>query len=313
VSKPKPERGQYRSITVVLLDGPDFQELPPEARWVFTVLKISMGPCGIEVWYPDALVAVLAARTGHSPQVVGDMLDVLQATGWIRAERNVVWIVKQLRFEPAMSHNNELHRVAVAAHLKGLPRLAIVGDFIRLYQSYLPQWEELAKEYPQPSKGVAIAYGKGSEGVANHRDRDRIPNTETETEEVTTTSADAERKEASHNNNSCMKLIVDRLYLGNRPAPDVMAANGSILRNFAKVHGFDRMARIIEGLALRRDRGELHKVGSREAVSLKWLNSANMDLNQLAVSEDALYRSEPSPRTGRGGSVGIADILGRTA
>lgn len=120
-------------------------------------------------------------------------------------------------------------------------------------------------------------------------------------EEPTTSSADAAPELIPHNQQSVMRLIVDRLYFGNRPPDGVMATNGSILRNYAAKRGFEYMARVVTGLALRRDAGKLFGVGTHEAVSLKWLNSAKIDLNQLAVSEDAYFQE--------GGSV-IATIGG---
>lgn len=133
--------------------------------------------------------------------------------------------------------------------------------------------------------------------------------------DLQTQAAGAGKNLSSHTHLSCMALVVERLYRGARPPDGVMATNGSILRNFAAMHGYDRMATIIEGLALRRDRGELHGVGPTAAVSLKWLNSAKMDLNQLAVSEDAAYRTEPPARKGKGGLTDLGSVianLGRT-
>jgi uncharacterized protein YdaU (DUF1376 family) len=116
--------------------------------------------------------------------------------------------------------------------------------------------------------------------------------------EITTTtatpSADAaesgDRRELPHGHSSCMRLVVDRLYLGHRPSERDMAQNGSILKLYGNRHGYDRMARVIEGLALRRDRGELYGVRSNQVVSLKWIHTSKIDINQLAVSEDALYQ-----------------------
>ena len=47
------DRGRYRSITCALVNGPDYQQLTPEARLVLLTLKISFGPTGIELRYPD--------------------------------------------------------------------------------------------------------------------------------------------------------------------------------------------------------------------------------------------------------------------
>jgi hypothetical protein len=313
MSRPKPERGLYRAITVVLLDGPQFQELPPEARWVFVCLKISLGPCGIQVEYPAGLVEKLAGRTGYSLAVVAEMLDLLQAKGWVRAERNVVWVVGQLQHEPSLSPKNDNHKPGILAHVKGLPRLGIVGDFIRYCSDYFAEPDEEVKAYPKSEVGVSFLNAIPHpipHAMGDHRQGKAIP--KSDTEEVATTSAGAatSHTEKPHHQGSCMALVVERLYFGVRPPDPVMRKNGSVLRNYARTHGFDRMAGIIEGLALRRDRGELPGVGTREAVSLLWLNAKGMDLNQLAVSEDAYFRGDASPRTGRGGTTSLAGIIG---
>src|SRR5690348_6459558 len=100
------DRGEFRAIPRVLLDGPDFQRLPERARWVFVALKLNFGPSGIEVWYPAELVARLSAQTGGSPGGVQDALNTLEEEGWIEREGNVVWIVGQLEFDPHVKQAN---------------------------------------------------------------------------------------------------------------------------------------------------------------------------------------------------------------
>ena len=77
------DRGTYRAIKVVFLDGPDFQQLPERARWVFLTLKMSLGPSGIEMHYPEALVHNISARTGADPDDVRSSLGVLEEHAWI--------------------------------------------------------------------------------------------------------------------------------------------------------------------------------------------------------------------------------------
>jgi hypothetical protein len=145
----------------------------------------------------------------------------------------------------------------------------------------------------------------------------RSPETETETEgeakTETETTADAvpesTPRAASHNLGSVIALVVEHLYFGNRPAEAAIRNEASIAKALAKTYGYDRLAQAILGLAKRREAGELPNVGRRQVMSLRWLNSDKFDLNQVAVSEDAVYRSESSPRTGRGATA-MADILG---
>lgn len=305
----KPERGQWRSITVVLLDGPDFQQLPPEARWVFVCLKCSLGPCGIQVEYPVGLVEKLAGRTGYSQAVVAEMLDLLQATGWIRTERNVVWVVGQLQNEPSLSPKNENHKPTILAHVKGLPRLGIVGDFVRHCRDYFADPDGVARDYPKAESAVVFttivhpiphpippAMGDQGRGIGQG-DREGS---------VLTEPADAA---PTHTHRSCLGLVVEKLYFGARPPEAAMRTEASIARALGERYGYDLLARAIEGLARRRELGEFPHVGPRQVLSLKWLNSAKFDINQLAASEDAFYRSDPRPRTGRGGATGLGDLL----
>lgn len=124
------ERGSYRSVPTVLLNGPDFQRLPRDARFVFLALKLNFGVVGIEVWYPAELVARLSAQTGISSGAVQDALDTLESGGWIEREANVVWIVGQLEHDPHVKPADRKHRKMVQTQIDGLPRLAIVSRFV---------------------------------------------------------------------------------------------------------------------------------------------------------------------------------------
>jgi hypothetical protein len=144
-----------------------------------------------------------------------------------------------------------------------------------------------------------------------------MPETEAEAqvqaEGETEKTADAAPESQPHTLPSVLGLVVKLLYFGNRPPEAAMRNEASIAKLLAKTYGYDRLAAAIEGLAKRREAGDLPNVGRRQVMSLKWLNSNKFELNQVAVSEDAVYRSEPSPRTGRGGSEGISGIVGRIA
>jgi hypothetical protein len=112
-----------------------------------------------------------------------------------------------------------------------------------------------------------------------------------------------------------MALVIDRLYFGRRPSSREMATNASILSLYQRQgRTWAELARVVEGLALRRDRGEIKSIGQREPVSLRWLHSQKQLLNQLAVSEDAYYKAPPQPETKKAkptGVEGMADILSR--
>ena len=145
------DRGTYRAIKVVLLDGPDFQQLPERARHLFQTLKLTFGPTGIEVRYPGALEVELSAKTGIPLEAVPGPLDTLKERGWIDREGNVIWIVGQLEHDPHMSWDDEKHRKSIWRHLQGLPRLEIVGEFVRHYRQWFEAGESVtAKNSPKP-------------------------------------------------------------------------------------------------------------------------------------------------------------------
>jgi hypothetical protein len=155
--------------------------------------------------------------------------------------------------------------------------------------------------------------------LASDRDLGQIASLEKrreETEKITTTSASAvaERRAPEHTLRSCIGLVVEKLYFGNRPLEAAMRNEASIAKALGDRYGYDRLAKAIAGLARRRDTAQLGGgVGPRQALSLKWLNSKKFDINQLAASEDAFYAADPEPRRGRGKATDIAGIVASIA
>lgn len=139
------ERGAYRSIYCVIVDSPEFQAFSPGAKLVFFMLKLTLGPSGIDV--VPALVATLVERTGADTSQVEKGLAQLEAANWVQRERNVVWIVDALRYEPAFSLENQNHRQKIRRHLDGLPKLAIVTRF-RAYYGIAAPSVDIPSEIP---------------------------------------------------------------------------------------------------------------------------------------------------------------------
>ena len=99
--------------------------------------------------------------------------------------------------------------------------------------------------------------------------------------------------------NTVLGLVVKRLYFGRRPSQSEMAQNGSVLKRLHRYgHSWDSLAKVVEGLARRRDRGELGTIGSTDPVSLLWLVDKGHIVNQVTASLDAYYRLEPATRKG---------------
>jgi hypothetical protein len=156
-------RGRYRSIAVALVEGPDFQRLSPEARLVFLVLKITLGPTGIETSYSDAQQVELKHRTGLTGAKVDGALKELASGNWIRREANVLWVIRQLEFEPNYTVSNAKHRVAVQSHVNGLPHLPIVDDYRALYRRWF--------DTPVPTEGSSGEPGKAIDSPTIPYDR----------------------------------------------------------------------------------------------------------------------------------------------
>lgn len=170
------ERGEYRSISVSLIDGPDFQRLPERARSMFIMLKLNFGPTGIGVWYPAELTARLSAQTGASVAGIQDALMTLEKAGWIEREVNVVWIIGQLEHDPHVKLANGKHRTMVQTVTDGLPRLGIVGRFIKYYELWFRDGGEatgtpsktLRKAMDSLYDSLSNGYRMGIEGLSKH-------------------------------------------------------------------------------------------------------------------------------------------------
>jgi hypothetical protein len=156
----KSDRGEYRAIRTVLIDGPDYQELSPEARLTFLTLKLQLGPTGLGVI--NAAKHSLSDQTGYPAESVAKAMLELRAAGWLRWERNVFEIVGGLDHEPSIFPDNTNHRKSVASHLDGLPNL----DIVRAFRTAHPVW------FPS---GIPSASDQDTMPIPS-----RLPNTDTE-------------------------------------------------------------------------------------------------------------------------------------
>lgn len=133
------DRGEYRSFYVSFWDDPDVHALSDRAYRVLSTLKGTLPPSGIGVVY----AAQLAERCRATPKQIEAALVELempkpgQRLGWIVRERNIIWIVNALRYEPNLYVTNEKHRTFVAKQLLPLgDRLPIVNQFRRYYADW---------------------------------------------------------------------------------------------------------------------------------------------------------------------------------
>jgi hypothetical protein len=121
-----------------------------------------------------------------------------------------------------------------------------------------------------------------------------------------------ERREA-HGQRSVMGLVIKRLYFGKATRQEI-GMNGRILRDLHRQgHSWEVLSWVVEGLAIRRDRGDLG-VRRTDPVSLRWVIDKDQLLNQLSVCLDASYQEPPKPKDEkRGGVTTMSSILSQFA
>jgi hypothetical protein len=160
------DRGEYASIPKVLIDGPDFQQLPANARFVFLALCLTFNGLGIEVRYPDALVAELVAQTGLDGDTVRYALDDLEKAHWVSRESNVVWLRGRLTHSGLTVANAKKHVPHVRKVVAGLPRLAIVAEFVGCFREWFEEDGKRIDSFAWTSSSLSKAKRKGTDSLS---------------------------------------------------------------------------------------------------------------------------------------------------
>lgn len=130
------DRGTFRSTFDALADDLEFQDLTPLAQAVWQTLKLKLGQYGISVFYTAILTEFHRKATAGEIECALQELEEKKASGargWIVRERNVVWMVNGLRFEPSISLENRNNLAGAKNYLLTLPRLAVVQQFATYY------------------------------------------------------------------------------------------------------------------------------------------------------------------------------------
>lgn len=168
------DRGEYRSIRTVIVQGPDFKRMSPNAKLVWFYIKLQLGPTGIGVF--NAAKHVLSEQTGLSPRKVESLLVELDRhPEFFRREDSVFWVVGGLKNDPGMSCKNANHVKSVVAAIAALPRLAIVSDFKKDH----PDWFA-GEGASTPPTTIGIAEPRDSHSDAPAITEDGRRKTETE-------------------------------------------------------------------------------------------------------------------------------------
>ncbi len=142
----KPDRGEYRSLSVVLMDGPDFRKLSKDARLTLFIAKLSLGVSGIAAM--SGLYGQMSDRTGIDYPQQRDAWQELQEGGWAYYDGMVAWLVRGLELEPNYITSNHNHRLGIQRHVASLPRTALVGSFVGRYAEWF--LDSQGAPLPQP-------------------------------------------------------------------------------------------------------------------------------------------------------------------
>jgi hypothetical protein len=167
------DRGEYRSFYVAVADDPDVHAMSDRAWRVLTMLKFTLPATGIGVVY----AAQLAERCGCTPKQLDAALAELERPkpgeelGWIVRDRNVVWLVNGLRYEPTLSADNaKKHRPFVH---RLVAQLGDKPDVVRRFKAYYAEW--FPEGNPRGTGGESVPEPKANDtlSVGYPKDNDR--------------------------------------------------------------------------------------------------------------------------------------------
>ena len=161
---PKQRRnlGPWRGTFAQLLDDLDFQDLSPEARHVYHVLRLSrLNTCAGIYLLAHSLVI---QHTGYPSETMEIAFEALVRGGWIVFDPNqrVVWLRNQLRFDPNISLDNPNHRKGILAVLDSLPnKCSLINQFREYYDL---QQTRPSEDPPKATRRPSEAPSKQGEG-----------------------------------------------------------------------------------------------------------------------------------------------------
>lgn len=169
------DRGEHFALYASFLDDPDVQALSDRAFRVLMNLKGALGAAGIGVLY-DGIISERCQCTKEELQEIYTDLEQRKPSGdegWIRRDRNVVWLVNSLRFSPSLKSKDKKHRAYIQRMLAPLGSRPIALEFRARY----PEWfegqqlpfEPPSKDQPRPIEGPSEGHQSPIEGSSEHK------------------------------------------------------------------------------------------------------------------------------------------------
>jgi hypothetical protein len=309
------KHGDYRPLYCSFWDDADIHAMSDEAYRVLTTLKGTLPAAGIGIVYQS----VLAERCG--------MLDRLEALelalneleeprtgrdcGWIIREKNVIWIVRGLYYEPSILPSNKKHRAYLRDRVLGpLGSAPIVTAFQREYAEWFdePYWEAVEAEKK--------ATGKGIEGVSKqHSSSNPSPNP---SQDLT---ARRLAPPAQDDPEKAQLWAAIRAHLrtpdGVCPAGFSDARDGSILKALRKHHSTSALLSAIEGVGILRDHPGQYadvvdwlKPGTKVTLRALYSTSSGvLPLFSIATQAYHKHAEASKPRPAAAKPTGIADVV----
>lgn len=158
-------RGPYRSIYDAIFDDPDFIALGRDGQHLWWVLKHRLGRAGIDRVYVAELQERFFAEDRAEIEAALERLAAhFIRYAWLSSGRLMIWMRNSLRYEPNWTPGNRNHARSVLAHVRGLPRHALVREFMVYYARGVAaevqaEWAEVLSHLPEFPINPASASG----------------------------------------------------------------------------------------------------------------------------------------------------------
>lgn len=127
---------EYRAMPRNLPDREPFASLSPNGKLLLLILRLSLGPAGIEIIPPRRFAATFEERTGLAPAAFKRAVAELREAKCLEIEGSVVWCIGQLAEDPLFHSENLTQRTKIRRDIAMLPDQPIRQHFKAAY----PEW-----------------------------------------------------------------------------------------------------------------------------------------------------------------------------